>query len=249
MEARCHRLAIVAHSQGGAVAVEALRTRVFEGYDKDRFLLVTLGSGLSKLEELRCSQAHKKWGVVLGWGPIIGLVIILSWLFRGNTQQIIRDLAPPGPLPGVIVGAAFWFFSSMATIRLKRFAPEDFDPGTQFGIQLTWLDYYASADPVPNGPLFDQEEQPSYLASCDVHNFDSLLHDHTTYWRNLDGFVTQVVVPLAKLGQFPLMMDADDETRLKPVPFRRRWRVAWLRVVPTDRLIGVGFRPARTFIP
>jgi hypothetical protein len=230
MEARCARLAIIAHSQGGAVAFEALRTRVFAGCDEKRFLLLTFGSGLTKLEELRRSQQHKAW-MFYGWGPIIGLYFILGSLFWSQwpTLQHLTDVDGPTMF---LAGAALWFFCSLYAIRLKRFAAPEFDPVTQFGVGITWRDYYASADPVPNGPLFDKEDEPGYLASGEVHNFASMWRDHTTYWTNVDGFVSQVVVPVAQLGQFPITaLNGEDKARVTLAPYRRRWRVGCLRAV------------------
>ncbi|HKA06549.1 MAG TPA: hypothetical protein VKD71_04775 [Gemmataceae bacterium] len=230
MEARCDRLAIVAHSQGGAVAFEALRTRVFAGCDKQRFLLLTFGSGLSKLEEVRRSQQHKAW-MFYGWAPIIGLYMIVGSLFW-SPWPTLRNLTEIDGPTMFLAGAAIWAVGSFSAIRRKRFAPEDFDPTAHFGVGITWLDYYASADPVPNGPLFEEVDEPSYLTSREIHNYASMLRDHTAYWANVDGFVGQVVAPVARLGEFPIAdLNREDKARLELAPYRRKWRVGCLRIL------------------
>src|SRR5262249_17369832 len=112
MEARCDRLAIVAHSQGGAVAFEALRTRVFAGCDKQRFLLLTFGSGLSKLEEVRRSQQHKAW-MFYGWAPIIGLYMIVGSLFW-SPWPTLRNLTEIDGPTMFLAGAAIWAVGSFS---------------------------------------------------------------------------------------------------------------------------------------
>ena len=65
----------------------------------------------------------------------------------------------------------------------------------QFSSDIEWHDYYASEDPVSNGPMFDQD--PGFLTSHEVYNRAALWSDHTTYWLNRDEFVPKVVGDLA----------------------------------------------------
>ena len=53
---------------------------------------------------------------------------------------------------------------------------------------LRWIDFYASKDPVPNGPLLDD---PGLLSidSIEIDNFRSTIRDHNGYWDNQDQFV------------------------------------------------------------
>jgi len=53
-----------------------------------------------------------------------------------------------------------------------------------------WDDIYASADPVPNGPT--RIEGDTVCQPVRTWNQGSILADHTSYWRNLDGFVLRV---------------------------------------------------------
>lgn len=54
-----------------------------------------------------------------------------------------------------------------------------------------WLDFYALADPVPNGPVF--AAQAAGYESIHLWNEGSFLGDHTSYWRNRDDFVIRVL--------------------------------------------------------
>jgi hypothetical protein len=53
-----------------------------------------------------------------------------------------------------------------------------------------WVDITASADVVSNGPTRVRDE--AERQHVPVWNEGSVFRDHTTYWRNLDGFVLRV---------------------------------------------------------
>jgi tetratricopeptide (TPR) repeat protein len=103
---------------------------------------------------------------------------------------------------------------------------------------VRWLDLYAASDPVSNGPIFDDQPidpvtlsgQSGRLESTKVHNRDSFLMDHTSYWQNSEEFVAEIVGALGaecglKLSEILPM----DEERLIVARHRRRNRVRWLR--------------------
>ncbi len=56
---------------------------------------------------------------------------------------------------------------------------------------LWWHDLWASADPAPNGPLF--ETLPMRVSTHKVRNLGSTILDHTTYWSNTTEFVSEIV--------------------------------------------------------
>ena len=72
LAARCRKVAVVAHSQGGAIAHRVLRGPVTAPCD----LLITFGSGLAKLSELQRGEVArgkgKLWLAVIG-GALAGL--------------------------------------------------------------------------------------------------------------------------------------------------------------------------------
>ena len=88
----------------------------------------------------------------------------------------------------------------------------------------TWIDIYASGDPVPNGPT-RIKVNPSPVATptptdtgtlaapqaIPIWNLGSMLSDHTTYWSNLDGFVLRVARTCAETARVRDRRAAADE--------------------------------------
>jgi len=91
----------------------------------------------------------------------------------------------------------------------------------------SWVDYWASADPVPNGPTTSRDS--SVPVSTEVWNEASLTRDHTTYWENRDGFVLPVVRTLAEKAQSGWRNSLLAER--KNIGDRSRWRSRWLTSV------------------
>jgi hypothetical protein len=123
----------------------------------------------------------------------------------------------------------------MGLPREGRATPETEDPLPE---SVRWLDFYATRDPVPNGAMFDGEPldplglkfQVEGLESYEVSNRGSSLSDHTTYWKNPEGFVAPMVGALGELCDLDLEgVFSFDRERLVIARHRRRWRVQWLR--------------------
>src|SRR5262249_35822468 len=106
----CKNIAVVAHSQGAAVAFEALSTGVLKrfcqvrGVESDpsaresrKTLLITFGSGIAKLSELDL-LGWFDWAKI-GWMPVGGLALIGLSLeffkvsgFAGNAADVLEYL-------------------------------------------------------------------------------------------------------------------------------------------------------------
>jgi hypothetical protein len=86
------------------------------------------------------------------------------------------------------------------------------NPRNRLGLKnaaFTWSDYYASADPVSNGPLDPSAAEPQLDKIADheflrvpgrcnqVYNSGSVLFDHNGYLRNQDEFLTRLLNDLA----------------------------------------------------
>jgi hypothetical protein len=231
----CKNIAVVAHSQGAAVAFEALSTGVFrkscqaKGVESDssarevrKSLLITFGSGLAKLRELENALVTEK--AKFGWIPIAGLALLVLSLEFCNVINLIPFLG--SSLYWTVwcgfLGILFWIGGVLSSIG-ERPKPNDF----KFESDTAWRDYYASHDPVPNGPLF--EEDQTFLKGAEVHNFASLWRDHTTYWQNRDEFVPAIMRDLAELSQLPLFdLRAGDNKKIEAAAKRRAARVQWL---------------------
>jgi hypothetical protein len=95
-----------------------------------------------------------------------------------------------------------------------------------------WLDFYSSADPVPNGPLrtWHEGEQPKPppavhpTARC-VYNLRSIQADHSYYFDNTDEFVSALALELAVESGLPGQPLAELD-QLARAGDRRRWRTA-----------------------
>lgn len=287
---RCKAVAVVAHSQGAAIAHDAIRS-----FAPNRLrLLITLGSGLNKLAEIRAIvNSDERWkpylaslGVLVlalsvpsifaavfatglsGLGAVLGYVVF--WVAgasvmaskattelsikadvghaqaRGKYEKRLRTvfgmtlLMVAFGLLGFFIFEVFNKADDTALLFIAGYVlitagvypiferhrpkPEQF----KLASHVTWLDFYSSADPVPNGPLFDEVPE-SLMRSSMVHNQGSLLTDHTTYWNNYDGFVGPVACALADIDGMHLdELKESDRQRLEVAEHRRAWRVGWL---------------------
>jgi len=224
----CKNIAVVAHSQGAGVAFEALRTGVLRrfyevtGVESDlstrKTLLVTFGSGLAKLYELENAIVKDK--VKFGWMPIAGLALVTLSL-----EFMKADLGMG--VACMSLGLIFWIVGAIIGAE-ERLQPNDYEPLKNFGYPTEWHDYFASHDPVPNGPLFDSDHP--FMKSEPVHNFASMWRDHTTYWLNRDQFVPAIIGDLAQLSQMPIFdCRKGDQTKIRVAAARRAGRVQWLK--------------------
>lgn len=161
--------------------------------------------------------------------------------------MLILDLLNPGSvsmtriahlLPWVTAIALGLGLGYTALMHWRQLSGRSTDRGEQEALDRTlyekryqfpgrgfqWYDYFASADPVSNGPLLDRF-QPRKLRSTSVDNLRSVLRDHTTYWQNREGFVAPVANLL--VAQARICSPGDPRAEFARTS-RRRWRVRWL---------------------
>ena len=210
-------VAVVAHSQGAALAYDAVREY---GCKANLELFVTVGQGLGKLKRLRQLQSTGRWYVfAFAWLGVLGLSMWATGIALSHFGHvpIARALTVLGA--GVAVAVV---------IGLRR-KPAEIDPLMRTdGDPLTWLDYYASADPVPNGRLF--QDPPDGVEEIEVWNRASVLTDHTTYVKSRDDFVSCLAHRLAALlTGFNLPEQSLDV--LRHARWRGWWRIWWLAIV------------------
>ena len=198
-ERGCDRIAVVAHSQGAALAHAALCGEREPRVD----LFVTYGSALSKLHLVR--GMLRRGGTLFAGGVLsaagivtLGAAVTVPWLDGG--QPIALPLGVLGGvlyLAGVFVPVRGGSRLTTADLRLPALVER--------GVE-SWRDYYATADPVPDGPLpfpDDASAQPDNLRryrSRAIRNRESLVRDHATYWQNDEEFVARVAHDLARLA-------------------------------------------------
>jgi hypothetical protein len=98
---------------------------------------------------------------------------------------------------------------------------------------VDWVDYYSTADPVPNGPLVtwttperpERDHQSVHPRPRLVYNLRSVHGDHSFYFDNVDEFVSQLALDLAGKGGLALgrLTGRNDLLRERA---GRRWRTS-----------------------
>ncbi|MFE1905117.1 hypothetical protein ACFW96_15850 [Streptomyces gardneri] len=180
---RCERVAVVAHSQGAAIAHAALR----RSRPENMSLFVTYGAGIAKLSAIRGLDL-KRAGTSFG----TRLLAVLS--LAGAVALCYADRV-------AFAIALFLAAFGLGWISEKLRPPEPESPGSRLGLpelgdSLRWIDLFATADPVPEGTLARPPRRG--LISQPVHNRGSSFSDHTTYWQNTEEFVSRVSAELAR---------------------------------------------------
>jgi hypothetical protein len=244
---RCERVAIVAHSQGAAVA-----HRLIERLEKEKIqplldkidVYFSFGSGLRKLHDLQ--QAFAAGGLRL----LSGFLVMVSVLIvTAAVPLILRTTGRPNPLVGfVVLLAGYAFCAILIFLAVKAFDDRDslllesFRPAREGeSPKIRWVDRFATADPVSSGPL--TAGRAGVIDSRPVRNRGAFWSDHTTYWQNRDEFLPMLVSHLRIPVEF-----GRRRRPLRVAVERRRWRVGWLsffRFLGVASLIGAvwGLRP------
>ncbi len=176
----CDEVVIVAHSQGAAVSFEGLAPSRQPTPDELK-LLVTYGSGINKLWELRHFQ-HSLFLRALRYLMLGGLVSLLVFLALCEDATAIAITVA---VHHAILSAAFL----IPVLQWKqRTRPELRKLARQRNATLPkWYNFYASADPVSRGPL---PNEFCKAKSIKVWNRGSVLRDHTSYCENEHEFVS-----------------------------------------------------------
>jgi hypothetical protein len=229
LSGRTGKVAIVAHSQGAAIAYEAL-TRY--GCPNEVRLFVTVGQGLGKLMRMR---TIKKFGSTarfnIAWAGLVGFFLLaiavpqlafVAW--KDPTHQTAL---------WVVTGiGGFLVLSILAAYLLfwrKQFSGDPDLFHNRRGEVVPWIDYFASADPVPNGPLFSnvQPDLKNVIREIEVWNRASVLTDHTSYVQSEDDFLSCLAQHLCALQDGYALPDTSKEL-LERARWRGWWRVWWL---------------------
>jgi hypothetical protein len=155
LAAKCAKVAIVAHSQGAAISHAVLKTDIPDNVR----LFVSVGSGLNKLAELRRAkedvqprQVTPLQGPTVPYAGSVGFALIAYAVygFMAGQESFL-------PIISVVAGL---MSLTLALLRVWwGYPPRNVDD-LMLPTAIRWVDLYASADPVPNGPLFDPTEPP-----------------------------------------------------------------------------------------
>ena len=188
------------------------------------------------LAELK-GPVEGSWQTLVGWATMLAILWITvtmpGLIYQFLTDPSFRETVNPisSMLIYLVTLGALFTIGALASWCLNR--REQLAKDLRHRVLskskpdgLVWVDHYSSRDPVPAGPLLppDTSGGPD---SARVHNRHSIWTDHTSYWRSMDGLVTDLSIRLADLAG----IDLPYRDGLSDGALRRRWRVQWLGVL------------------
>ena len=259
LQGKCERVAIVAHSQGAAIAHQVLKDGDYDQDSGDLRAFITSGQGISKMHLLQRMEWDPQYAGVAWWTRTLvtfglacaGLPAFALLMSRWLSAAVFRTLTTRPFSISLIVGGLFIVVLGVihSTRKLKAVVEQDLHlpPACT---RFIWTDYYASANPVSNGPLTEPDSDKCTLPRpCnEIYNSGSLVTDHNGYLRNRDQFLSKLLNNLVvaaygrqKNENQPFLVCPED---LKLVSTRRRWQITYLVIA---RMITIGFGLALLF--
>jgi hypothetical protein len=245
---RCDHVIVLAHSQGSAVSWHAIRRTAERRADlRSRIdLFVSFGQALRKLKSLYLvhTAPGRKRLVFFGLATLSTILLLFTgWQGAGIAGEIIEHKFDMGAAFAESGANPWWFAASLAAVlivqeALVRMADRNDGKGeneirkeiraVQGAIDgFQWLDFWASADPAPNGPLMAR--LPKAVESYKIRNVGSTLLDHSVYWSNRTVFVSAVAFAAASLvGASPMGIQERIPAELREAAMVRGQRVTML---------------------
>jgi hypothetical protein len=195
---RVDQVVVVAHSQGGAIAHEALR---YAGVDNVK-LFASVGSGFEKLQFLREVRESQR-----GLAPaalLLPLIGISAALFYWGDQRIVTALAFIAGFAALVTMIVLG--ASMRSCREILFGRR----GDSELRVAAWADFYASHDAVPMGErsLFTGAD---FVKRFGIFNERSLVGDHVDYFSNRCSFVFRLWHAMACLSKLQIFAPGDSD--------------------------------------
>ena len=256
MADRCRRVVVVGFSQGAVVAHEVIRRRA----PANLALLATVGSALRTFYEmpLLASGRSTYWrtlGNIVVVFPFIAvycvMLPILAFSHRpANMGQLFGSM-------GVLLLLVLYGSVGLALLadvlhagRPLRAAHRLRLPGA--GERFTWVEYAATADPVPQGALIEDVDAARFggwPVFMSVSNEAALWRDHHLYWANRDEFLPDLIRRILTVGGVDVCQPGDDEL-LERARRRRAARVTALsraRLVVAATAVAIGIRLLNTW--
>jgi hypothetical protein len=203
---RCKRLAIVAHSQGAAIAVGTLQREHVPKVDR----LITVGAGIVKLGALRYFEKQDATSRVSAM--LAPPFILLAFFVLVRARQMgLADASPAifGPIFLGLLGAYFlantWgiVIDALSDIR-----------GREGGVAQPWCDIVATHDPVPAGNLTQFFKKIKGIEAKSLSVFNSFFNDHTGYWKARATFLPEIVSQLGKTSASKMLKLEEKDERL-----------------------------------
>ena len=262
LRTHCDAVAVIAESQGTAVAWYGLKHEMVDAPGEDEpsaaaardgeepprkapiGLFLTHAQGLRKLA-FALTMARKPPNARARWAAfestaflglaVLALLVNAPW-YLALAAVLLALIAEVSLL---LVATPIWNEAGddiakdwVEVLKAEAKANVEASPG---GPQLEWLDLWASADPGPVGPLDVQGER---VSSYKIRNVGSLWADHVYYWRNTTEFLPIVAACLFTLGGPGMYAKGLDDPRLLVPAMRRHARVVAL--LPFRALVVVG---------
>jgi hypothetical protein len=210
----CERVAVIAHSQGGYVAYQALS----DPWRREVELFITFGSGLIRLTE--SERARRSGALVPALIGALGALVAIRFLPIAILGEAgLWDKRQASAL-AFLVGFLVSLVLVPVLVRYLRTKTPIVDlPG-----RPRWYDYLTKEDPVLN--RHRRGLLPERVRQIRTQNRGSVIADHGSYWQNSDEFVPRVAINLARL-------DPDLPNLLRVGP-----KATW---VANARHLGAGF--------
>jgi hypothetical protein len=230
-------VAVIAHSQGTAVAWHAIKHELTDDPADDSDvakhlrLFLTYGQAVRKLAFMRrlAENPIPRQGLVASLGAGFALTAVAAYVTTGPSWLLLVTVALAVAAEALLVwqGSPVWTKSGVKIeadwLAVEKAAPD-----------LEWLDLWASADPVPGGPLdLDPRRFPSYK----IRNLASSVLDHVAYWKNTTEFLPILAARLFGLGGPSQYATNLTDPLLVASALRRHARVL---VLLTMRVVVVG---------
>ncbi len=230
LDRNCDRIMVVAHSQGSAVAWQAIRRTAQrpEGERAQIAMFFTFGQAFRKLKSLH--RLHTRVGgfrqflfAVLATASTLFLLLagLMGFVVVGTLIDIGGDI---GKLWDQAWQAVVGVVASFMTVGIFQLLLAKYAEANDAKAQdlilndvvevraalpgMRWVDLWASADPAPNGPLFTKKVEG--VDSYRIRNLASTALDHSVYWSNMTEFVSAVafaagsLAPSGPLGSDPI---------------------------------------------
>jgi hypothetical protein len=224
---RSTAMVVIAHSQGGAIAHEALarshppRMRAF----------LSVGSGLEKLQFLQMVRQHRS-GLVLA-------SVLAPYLLASGALLVHGFLSPNGERWEIGVGLVSLFValivSAFLVLALDRYRQRLLADVDRLRLvsddeRFEWTDISNSHDVVPmgKGSLLSRQGFVTRATTTDERSF---FFDHVSYFRNNSSSLALLWQALAKASGLRLFTD-EQQAALRRFDRLHRWHakvLAWTR--------------------
>jgi hypothetical protein len=207
---RCKHLVVIAHSEGAAVLVETMHDLL----PKQTRLLVTLGSGLDRMNALQALHTERGWGL----RAAIVVAILCCYTATAGVLELFKD------------DVRWWFvIASFLGLLVYTIGFIVYGSEVQGGLHpgwwgllrargIRWLDYFTAYDPVVYRGGW------AAAGAQEVSNLDSVLRDHAAYSSNPDQVIASVTHAIARAGESHVRIDRLTKYDAYALEFAARWR-------------------------